>query len=417
MSFVIAVGPIREATSGARRRSVMGGGYDAQSCNTASSVSTDLPHAEVRVGRRTGGWDRGQAATADAPDGHKQGYPLALRKRRSAMSLELHFLNVGHGDCTFVEFPSGRLAMVDINNSKSLPEKDQIGLAAAKGLSLDVFKGRGIVIEAGKTSWEDYYRSLLVDPVDYYSDHFAGRSIFRYIQTHPDMDHMSGLDRFFFQEGIELLNFWDTDHNKNPSSTEEGFTSGRYSWDDWLGYQKLRNGRGPAESEHRVLHPLRRWENSYWSEDAMDILSPTAELITAADVAGKYNNASFILKLTYAGRTVILPGDAEGPAQADMLAAFGEEEPRCDVLKAPHHGRQTGYHDATARAMSPSLVICSVGKKPEVDASDEYEALGARVMSTRYNGSIRVSIWSDGSVHAYDHKLEEQFALPAVGAA
>ncbi|HKP99795.1 MAG TPA: hypothetical protein VJ735_05640 [Actinomycetes bacterium] len=28
----------------------------------------------------------------------------------------MHFLNVGHGDCTFVDLPSGRLMMIDINN-------------------------------------------------------------------------------------------------------------------------------------------------------------------------------------------------------------------------------------------------------------------------------------------------------------
>jgi len=31
------------------------------------------------------------------------------------MPLVIHFLNVGHGDCTFIELPSGRLMMIDIN--------------------------------------------------------------------------------------------------------------------------------------------------------------------------------------------------------------------------------------------------------------------------------------------------------------
>jgi hypothetical protein len=34
--------------------------------------------------------------------------------------LTIHFLNVGQGDCTVIEFPSGRLALVDINNGKTL---------------------------------------------------------------------------------------------------------------------------------------------------------------------------------------------------------------------------------------------------------------------------------------------------------
>ncbi len=36
------------------------------------------------------------------------------------MPLKAHFLNVGRGDCTIVEFPSGRVAMVDIYNLKVL---------------------------------------------------------------------------------------------------------------------------------------------------------------------------------------------------------------------------------------------------------------------------------------------------------
>jgi hypothetical protein len=32
--------------------------------------------------------------------------------------LRIHFLNVGYGDCTVISHPSGRLTMIDINNSQ-----------------------------------------------------------------------------------------------------------------------------------------------------------------------------------------------------------------------------------------------------------------------------------------------------------
>jgi hypothetical protein len=54
------------------------------------------------------------------------------------ISVELHFLNVGHGDCTFIDLPSGRLMMIDINNSKSLPEGDVIALARVPPKCRDV---------------------------------------------------------------------------------------------------------------------------------------------------------------------------------------------------------------------------------------------------------------------------------------
>jgi hypothetical protein len=36
------------------------------------------------------------------------------------MPLELHFLNVGQGDCTIIEFPSGRVGIVDVDNLRVL---------------------------------------------------------------------------------------------------------------------------------------------------------------------------------------------------------------------------------------------------------------------------------------------------------
>lgn len=36
------------------------------------------------------------------------------------MPLKIHFLNVGRGDCTIVEFPSGHVGVIDIDNLKVL---------------------------------------------------------------------------------------------------------------------------------------------------------------------------------------------------------------------------------------------------------------------------------------------------------
>jgi hypothetical protein len=80
------------------------------------------------------------------------------------LPLIVHFLNVGHGDCTFVELPTGRLMMIDINNSKTLPDDDVAALAASRRLSLHEFKRLGSY--AGLRSWKNYYESLLVDPYD-----------------------------------------------------------------------------------------------------------------------------------------------------------------------------------------------------------------------------------------------------------
>ncbi len=325
------------------------------------------------------------------------------------MALEIHFLNVGHGDCTIIKFPSGRVMMIDINNSKTLPDDDVVALAESAGVSMWDFRNQSRVIAGSTRSWEGYYESLLVDPAEYFKVHFPNESVFRYVQTHPDLDHMSGLHRFFWQDEIPLVNFWDVAHTKHLD--EDSFENCPYDWKDWVTYQALRRGWWPAngsidESHHRVLYNLRGETGSFWDEDGIEILSPTAALIEECNASEKYNNCSYVLKLTYAGRTIILPGDAEASAWKSILDNPGAEAIACDVLKASHHGRESGYHEEATEAMSPKVVICSVGKKPSTDASDEYASHGATVLSTRYHGTIKVKVWSDGDIWITNHKGE-----------
>ncbi len=347
--------------------------------------------------------------TRDGKDNEGCATTLYLRLKAGAhpMAMKLHFLNVGHGDCTFIDLPSGRLMMVDINNSKSLPPGDVDALAESKGISIESF--RSVQLLEGKLrSWEDYYRSLLVDPADYYKRHFYGRSIFRYIQSHPDLDHMSGLHRFFWQDLVPLEKFWDVENQK--SLEKQDFDGSAYLYLDWAVYQLLGVGYGPDGDpknnvqSHKVINNLRGDTGSYWSEDNIDILSPTQSLIDSCSDSDSYNDCSYVLKLTHAGRSVILPGDAEAEAWRSILDGPGSAAIKCDILKASHHGRQSGYHEEATDAMSPEFVICSVGKKPSTDASDEYASHGAVVLSTRFHGTITVTIWDDGEIWAESQK-------------
>jgi beta-lactamase superfamily II metal-dependent hydrolase len=332
-------------------------------------------------------------------------------------ALKLHFLNVGHGDSTFVELPSGRLMMIDINNTKSLPHDDEVALAAEHQLSLTEFKsamfGKALTSWQRK-SWEDHYEDLLVDPIDFYRANFDGRSIFRYIQTHPDMDHMTGLHRFFWQEKITLENFWDTANTKDVN--EDDCNKSRYAYIDWLVYSILRAGQGPDESTHKALENYRDETGQYWTDDDIQVLSPTIELINAGNATNHWNDMSYVLKLTHGGRSVILPGDAEQSAWDSITDQYWQGELDCDILKAAHHGRKNGYHEEAVKEMDPEVVICSVGKKPSTDASADYARHGAKVLSTRFHGTISVTIWHDGEVWVDDRNGVRIHSLPPLSA-
>ncbi|GDY33990.1 ComEC/Rec2 family competence protein [Gandjariella thermophila] len=189
---------------------------------------------------------------------------------------------------------------------------------------------------------------------------------------------------------------------------EEDCEQSRYSYVDWLVYKLLRAGCGPGRDgkakreNHRVVNALRGDSASYWVEDGIEILSPTSSLIEDCNERGDYNNCSYVLKISYAGRAVVLPGDAEAAAWQSTLDNPGPEAIKCDLLKASHHGRESGFHESAVNAMSPDAVICSVGKKPSTDASDKYAARGATVLSTRYHGTITAKIWGDGDIWITD---------------
>jgi competence protein ComEC len=323
--------------------------------------------------------------------------------------LSIHFLNVGHGDCTIIDFPSGHLTMIDVNNSRSLPDEDEIALAQDRGLSVEAFRGVGVTFAKGQQSWEDYYRSLLVDPAEYLKDNFPGRTIFRYIQTHPDMDHMSGLCRIFWQDDVSLANFWYVPNDRSRS--KEDFVGSRFDWNDWIVYQRMKKGIVQDDDEHVVITAERGENRNYWNGDGVSILAPTSDLITEANASENWNNLSYVLRIGFGGRSAILGGDAEKKVWDSIELGWPEALP-CDILKAAHHGRKSGFSDTAWAQMDPSIVICSVGKKPETDAYDGYKSVASDVLSTRFCGTITVTIWADGEVWANNSKGDRVAELP-----
>ena len=80
---------------------------------------------------------------------------------------------------------------------------------------------------------------------------------------------------------------------------------------------------------------------------------------------------------------------------------------KCDVLKASHHGRDTGYHQEAVKAMSPTYTIVSVGKEPATDASNKYANYSGAVWSTRWYGNLTLSIANDGQMSWTAQKVRE----------
>lgn len=317
------------------------------------------------------------------------------------MPLNVHFLNVGEGDCTIIEHASRRISAVDLTSIKSLdPTTLQEALAADE--TYQVAKSLGVDLEVfAKTATKKL--APRTDALEYYDAHIGEyRDIFRLIITHPHMDHITGMHRLIYQEPKNVENFWHSSKlNFDLDTADWSKVGAHYSKDDWLAYRYVRDS-GQWRTFDQRQGDLRR----FWDEDGIDIWAPTNKLVALAQQKNNPNVLSMVLKVSYAGRSIILGGDATAtetwPAIYPHLDMTG-----IDVLKASHHGRNSGYYWPAVKEMAPWLTITSVGAA-EHDATKKYRQYSEHTVSTRFTGDIKITIHDDGLLE-YPGVLEEHW--------
>jgi competence protein ComEC len=319
--------------------------------------------------------------------------------------LKIHFLNVGHGDCTIIEFPSGRTTLVDINNSRVIDEKTAEEMALLSE-NYSFYKSLGYEgLELLEKSVTDFVAPI--DPVNYLQEKLNLNSIFRMILTHPDMDHMSGLYKLK-QEQIDIVNFWDT---KNDKKVKEIEVPNKFDLRDWEIYQEMRE----SESSPKAMKVIKGQQNSFFNEDGIKVLSPTSEIIKKANVKSNWNLLSYVISIEYAGHKIILGGDADCEVWDKLAETDKDLLEGITILKASHHGRNSGYSQKAVSLMNPDWTICSVGKKPAQDSSNKYRHYtNKKVLSTRFRGNIVAEISSDGQLKMYceDNYNQEEELYP-----
>lgn len=281
------------------------------------------------------------------------------------MAVNFHFINVGKGNCTIIDFPSGRLSVIDIDDSKTISEAQR----------------RQMLLEK---------KATLTNPIDYIISNFNSKDeIFRFILSHPDMDHMSGIKQLFSKKYVR--NFWDVPNNKpDPGNWDQS----PYDKNDWDFYQSLRNKKA---NNVNVINPLRNsTADCCWVQDGIKILSPSVELIKNAEDKKDYDQLSYVLQITYQNKRAMLTGDASKYALEDILANYETTELQSDILLAPGHGSKNHVSKDFLEAVKPRLTIVSAAEGVEYDY-ETYKNYG-RVLPTEHYGNIWVRIEDDGKV-------------------
>ncbi len=143
------------------------------------------------------------------------------------------------------------------------------------------------------------------------------------------------------------------------------------------------------------VEPCRAGQGWEWSGVRFRFLHPV-------DLAGEGNDASCVLRVEAAGRSILLPGDigraVEGRLTRDQPAALPS-----DVLVAGHHGSATSTSVSFLESVAPSLVLYSAGYAnpfgfPARVVRGRVAAGGIRTLDTGVSGAIDLHLGADGTI-------------------
>lgn len=310
----------------------------------------------------------------------------------------IHFLNVKQGDCTCIKHNDGKVTVIDVCNAfkenntyeksllhpslesrfGALPKpKSNLGLLSLLGrpqnqlaLGLSSFSG---VLEQPALGLSSLFRTsgglgLLekprvnynqkespVNPISYLKKHNIN-SVFRFILTHPDMDHMDGIKDFF--EEFTPINFWDIDNKKEMSS----FKDSQYSEVDWNFYKNLRDGKVKGVKRLILCDEAR---GKYYNENeqgnsggnGLYILAPSKELVKIAKESDDYNDCSYVILYRTGSYKILFGGDSHDMTWEYILNNYENDVKDIDLLIAPHHGRDSDRSYNFLKILKPKLTF------------------------------------------------------------
>lgn len=188
----------------------------------------------------------------------------------------------------------------------------------------------------------------------------ASKGITRFISTHPDEDHISGLNEY--DKEFKILNFYRVDNNASKNGDEsEDFTKYRNLRDDSKKSFELKKGcrrkwMNVSDEERKTSELICLWP-------IPDNEKYQVALNEAAN-GGSPNNISPAIKYQCWDFSFLWMGDMETDMQEEFDAKV--ENAHVTIVFAPHHGRKSGHIPTSLMdKLSPTLVI--VGKAPSED--------------------------------------------------
>lgn len=242
-----------------------------------------------------------------------------------------------------------------------------VGRATATVLELP--DGQTLLYDCGATGGYDPGASVVVP----YLRHGGVRRVDEVFVSHPNLDHFGGLPTVVDRVSTGPIRvspyFAPLSQPNRPSRA-------------LLDALRERNRSvEPVSSEHP---PMR------FGDVTVDVLWPPPEAPFELDS----NDSSLVLRVRYAGTSILLTGDIEDAAQQWLLE---NADVSADVLLLPHHGSVRPSTRAFLEAVGARYLIRSTFERNEVTFNGLLDLIGDRTLfNTADVGAVTVTVDRDG---------------------
>lgn len=256
--------------------------------------------------------------------------------------LNIHFVDVGQGDCTFIVTPRKQTILIDGGGSTSKE------------------------YDVGKNTLLPYVLDRGYTKLDY---------IFI---SHFDQDHVAGILTILEELKVETVII-----PKQEENTEN--------------YQKFLE----LIKEKRIkVNIVKKGDRVNIEKNVyFDILWPEKEQIKENVI----NNNATVMKMYYGNFSILFTGDIEEKAEEKILKVYEGKERllNANILKVAHHGSKTSTTEKFLKWVNPKAALIGVGKNnlfkhPSEKTIENLRKHNVTIYRTDENGEITITIDKNG---------------------
>lgn len=280
------------------------------------------------------------------------------------MSVKMVFWDVQHGSATYIKSPNNRHIVIDLGTGS-------------------------------------YSGSKEFSPLHHLKNKYGVQKLDYVAVTHPHKDHIDDILNFHLLDA----NVFGRPRNISESELLEGVNQ-----TDLPKFKKY------IELDKRFTGSLENSANDPYTPENYGGLEIIGFSATSCPTTN-FNNQSLIRIFNYAQTKVVITGDNEKCSFDELMKIqnFCNAIQNADILLAPHHGRDSGFHSDFVSKVNPSIVIISDGRFCDTSATSRYsekcngwkvhrrngEDVDRKCLTTRSDGVIVVDFGFDANKKPY----------------